>query len=89
MALILIKHGMHHAVERLKLNCAVEGDDVVLVQDGVFWAISEEIKAIKGNVSAIADDFQARGYCPDRSLVPLVSYADVIEIIEGQPKIIS
>lgn len=89
MALILIKHGLHHAVEETKLRCAADGDDVVLVQDGVFWAISEEIKAIKGKVSAIEDDFLARGYCPERSLVPLIGYAEMVDIIEAQPKTIS
>jgi len=89
MALILIKHGLHHSVEQTKLKCAAEGDDVVLVQDGVFWAISDDIKAIKGKVSAIEDDLLARGYCPDHSLVPLISYAEMVEIIAAQPKTIS
>jgi len=88
MALIVIKHGMHHAVEELKLACAVEGDHVLLLQDGVFWAIHDEIKDCKAEVSAVQVDLCARGYAPEVSRVPLVTYAEVVDIIESQPKTI-
>ena len=89
MALILVKHGLHHPVEQLKLSCVLEDDHVVLIQDGVFWAISDGIKNVKAKVSAVQPDLCARGYAPEASQVPLVGYAELVDIIESQPKTIS
>jgi tRNA 2-thiouridine synthesizing protein B len=88
MALILVKYGVHHPIEKTKLECAQDADQVVLIQDGVFWALNDDITQVKGKVSAIKDDFLARGYPETASRVPLTSYAEFVEIVEQEPKTI-
>lgn len=86
MALILVKYGPNNPAERVKLEIARSEDDVVLIQNGVFWALEDVKKYTKANVCAIKDDFVARGYSESDSTVPLISYEQLIELIEKHPK---
>jgi tRNA 2-thiouridine synthesizing protein B len=68
---------------------ALTGDEVVLLQNGVFWAVSPEIcdlvdRGIK--VYVIENDLYARGYSERESFVPLITYDGMIDIIERQEK---
>jgi tRNA 2-thiouridine synthesizing protein B len=87
--LVLIKYGCENKAESWKMDMANENDAIVLVQNGVFWAISEEIDPYLEknlNVVALEPDFAARGYTEEDSKVPLISYDDLVSIIEAQPK---
>jgi len=84
MALVLIKYGVHHPIESTKLECANENDRVVLIQDGVFWAVTDGIKEIKAQVYALREDLLARGYQEDISHVPLIGYPELVDIIEKE-----
>ena len=89
MALVLIKHGVHHPIERIKIECADENDCVVLVQDGVFWAITNEIKDVKADVYALQEDFCARGYQVGAADVSMISYPELVDIIVKEEKTIT
>ena len=41
MALIVIKYGKNNVAETIKFKAARKGDRVVLVQDGIFWALDD------------------------------------------------
>ncbi len=89
---ILIKYGPENTAERLKILAAEKGDTVVLIQDGIFWAIEEKTDIrIPENVKVVAikDDYLARGYKEEGATVPLISYEEFIEITEKDNKIIS
>lgn len=88
MALILVKYGVHHPIEKTKLECANEHDHVVLVQDGVFWAVTDEIQEVKGNICALREDFCARGYQEGSAHVSLIGYPELVDIIEKEEKMI-
>ncbi|MBN2219174.1 MAG: sulfurtransferase complex subunit TusB [Kosmotogaceae bacterium] len=80
MHLIVVKNGPNNSAERAKIRSSKEGDSVVLIQDGVFWALNEIETEAK--CFAIEDDVEARGYTVDDVTVPLISYEDFIDIIE-------
>jgi tRNA 2-thiouridine synthesizing protein B len=86
VALIIVKHGPNNPAERIKLESATENDDVILLQNGVYWILQNVKEHTKANVYALKDDFLARGYDESNSNVPLISYAQLIEIIEKHPK---
>ena len=89
MALILVKHGVHHPIARLKLESANESDLVVLMQDGVFWAVTDELKEVKADVYVLQDDWCTRGYRTEATSLPLISYPDFVDIIVQEEKSIA
>jgi tRNA 2-thiouridine synthesizing protein B len=91
MALILIKHGTQNATEKTKLECAREDDSVVLIQDGVFWAITDEIKDLKANVYVLQDDFSARGYQVEtaNANTTMIDYLELVDIIAKEEQTIT
>lgn len=86
VALIIVKYGPNNPAEKIKLETATENDDVVLLQNGVYWILQDVKKYTKANVYALRDDFLARGYDESDSSVPLISYAQLVELIEKHPK---
>ncbi|HOJ87604.1 MAG TPA: sulfurtransferase complex subunit TusB [Pseudothermotoga sp.] len=89
MALILIKFGTNNPAERFKLANASSDDDVVLIQNGIYWALNDAKQYTAARVYAIKEDFLARGYDEPDSKVPLINYAQFVELIEKHPKTIS
>ncbi len=89
MALVLIKYGVHHPIERIKIECAGENDSLVLIQDGVFWASTDEIRDSKADVYALELDFCARGYPEAAAAVPLISYSELVDLIAEEEKAIT
>lgn len=86
MALILVKYGTDHVVEKIKISSANAEDKVVLVQNGVYWAL-ENVKT-PAKVYAIKDDFVARGYCEADSKVSLITYDEFIDLLASEEKFI-
>lgn len=83
----IIKYSSENPAERGKLNMAREGDEIILLQNGVFWAIDTAIDPYleKGlSFFALEDDLLARGYRTDDSKVPTITYDGLIEIVERQ-----
>ncbi|MBS3782902.1 MAG: sulfur relay protein DsrH [Anaerolineae bacterium] len=89
MALVLIKYGVHHPIERVKIECAEENDSLVLLQDGVFWVGTDEIDETKADVYALQLDFCARGYPEEGAAVPLISYPELVDLIVKEEKAIT
>lgn len=87
--LILIKYGPENPAETWKLGMATADDTIVLLQNGVFWAITDEGRqALDGKqYFALAEDLDARGYATDG--IPCVDYAGLVELIEANPKAMS
>ncbi|ABQ47763.1 MULTISPECIES: DsrH/TusB family sulfur relay protein [Thermotoga] len=86
MALVLVKYGTDHPVEKLKIRSAKAEDKIVLIQNGVFWALEELETPAK--VYTIKDDFLARGYSEEDSKVPLITYSEFIDLLESEEKFI-
>lgn len=86
MALILVKYGPDHPAEKLKIKFAQSDDKIVLIQNGVYWALQKINTPSK--VFAIRDDLIARGYSETDSSVPLITYSELIELIEQEEKFI-
>ncbi len=86
MALILVKYGTDHPIEKLKIENARAEDKIVFIQNGVFWALKKV--DTKAKTFAIKDDFLARGYDEKDSQVPLIDYSQFIEIVESEPQFI-
>lgn len=89
--LMLVKYGCGNPADCHKFSVAQSGDVIVLIQDGVFWAINDEVQAYKEKgikIYAIESDLFARGYSKETSKVQLVSYDEFIELIENNEKIL-
>ncbi len=86
MALILVKYGTDHSVEQLKIKSAKAEDKIVLIQNGVYWALKDVETPAK--VYAIKDDFLARGYSEEDAKVNLISYSEFIDLLESEEKFI-
>ncbi|WP_041075691.1 sulfurtransferase complex subunit TusB [Thermotoga caldifontis] len=86
MALILVKYGTDHSVEQLKIKSAKAEDKIVLIQNGVYWALKDLETPAK--VYAIKDDFLARGYSEEDAKVNLISYSEFIDLLESEEKFI-
>lgn len=87
--LIIVKYGPENPAEQGKLALAAEGDEVVLLQNGIFWAISEKLAPVlaKGlKVYALESDLLARGYSPAAAKTPLITYDGLLDIVERQEK---
>jgi len=90
--IIFVKYGINNLIASRKLDMAAEGDTVVLIQNGIFWALDKEkmeaLKNEKVNVVAIKDDFIARGYKESDATVPLISYEELLDILEKDRKVL-
>jgi tRNA 2-thiouridine synthesizing protein B len=86
--LILIKYASENPGDSWKIEMANEEDSVVLLQNGVLWAISDDIDPYleKTKIMALDTDFLARGYKAEDSKVPLISYDDLVTLIEKHPQ---
>ncbi len=86
---ILIKFGINSNAAKIKFGLAAPGDKIVLIQNCVFWAITDKLQEFKKTnieIFAIKDDFESRGYKKIDSNVPLISYAEFIELLEKDKK---
>lgn len=88
MALILIKYGTDHPVEKLKIDSANPDDSVVLIQNGIFWTIDDRISSCRGKVYVIHDDLVSRGYREADCSYPVIDYARFVELAEKNPQFI-
>ena len=87
--LILIKYGPENPGERWKLEAATPEDQIVLIQNGIFWAITEP-EILEGKTVAIVQpDLEARGYSVEACKWPVVDYAGLITLLEENPKSMS
>lgn len=87
--LILVKYGCDNVADCHKFSLALPGDQIILIQNGVFWAISDDIDPYleKGiEIYAIEPDFDARGFAKEDAKVPLISYNGFIELLEKTEK---
>jgi tRNA 2-thiouridine synthesizing protein B len=89
MALVLIKYGVDHPIEKLKLACAEKDDCVVLIQDGVFWAVTDQVRDVKADVCALELDFCARGYPTESANVKLIDYSELVDLIAAEEQAIT
>jgi tRNA 2-thiouridine synthesizing protein B len=88
MALVMVKYGIDHPAAKLKLATAEAGDDVVLVQNGIYWVLEDVQKKTRGKVSVLKDDLLARGYPESATESPLIDYSGLVELIEKQENFI-
>ena len=91
MAMILIKYSDENPISMDLLDIAKEGDEVVLIQDGVLFALGEppkiyEVLGRGARVYGVREDLEARGYEEEDSIVPFISYDELIEIVERNEK---
>ncbi|MCD6167727.1 MAG: sulfurtransferase complex subunit TusB [Caldisericia bacterium] len=89
---IFVKYGLGHLIAERKMDLSKEGDTVVLIQNGVFWLLNKEkmgaLKEKKVNIVALKDDFLSRGYKESDTTVPLISYDELITILEKDQKVL-
>jgi len=93
MALILIKFGNDREIAKTLLKISKEGDNVLLIQDGVLWALDEktvkDMESKKVNLYAGKEDLEARGYTQGLNKdISILDYDGVIDLIEKNEKII-
>lgn len=88
MALVLIKYGLDNSAEKIKLQTAKEEDNIVFIQDGIFWSFSKELKNTKGKINIIKEDYIARGYNEEDCKYNLLSYSEFVDLIEKEEKFI-
>lgn len=88
MALVLVKYGINHPVEKLKIESAKEDDSIVLIQDGVYWNLQDLSSLTKAKVYILKEDFLARGYKEDEAKYNLIDYDGFVELIEKEEKFI-
>ena len=91
MAMMLIKYSDQNPISMDLFDLAKEGDEVVLIQDGVLFALGEppkiyEVLGRGAKVYAVREDLEARGYEEEDSIVPFISYDELIEIVERNEK---
>ncbi len=86
--LILIKYGTENPAENWKLEMSAADDVIVLIQNGVFWAVTAEgKKALAGKkVYALKADLEARGYAEQDCPVEAIDYSGLIELLEQNEK---
>ena len=88
MALVLVKYGSDNSAEKIKLQTAKNSDSIVLIQDGIFWALNDELKNFQGNINVIKEDFLARGYSEEECKFNLLDYSEFVDLIEKEEKFI-
>ncbi|NPV88016.1 sulfurtransferase complex subunit TusB [Coprothermobacteraceae bacterium] len=95
MSLIIVKHSAQRRMLNSQLfDAAADGDDLLLIQDGVLYAITEpqmlgQLKSRGVNVFVSVEDLVARGYDPDKVSFEKLDYGGIVDLIEKNPKIIS
>lgn len=87
--LILVKYGPENPAERWKLEAASPDDQIVLIQNGIFWAIAEPQILVDKKVALVQPDLEARGYAAETCQWPLVDYAGFVTLLEQNPKSMS
>jgi len=88
MALMLIKYGINHPIERMKIESAREEDSIVLIQDGVYWNLEDLSNLTKAKIYILKEDLLARGYKEEDANHNLIDYDGFIDIIEKEEKFI-
>ena len=88
MALVMVKEGRGNIGAKMKLVVAREDDDIVLIQDGVFWMLEQIQGVTKGRVSVLKEDLLARGYTEDATSLPIIDYGGLVELIEKHERFI-
>ena len=82
--LVIVKYPPSREISKRKLELAREGDVVVLIQDGVLYALGdpviEDLKNRGVKVYALKEDFEARG-CRE-SAAELISYEGFVDLLE-------
>lgn len=86
---ILIKYGPENPAERWKMEAAAPEDQIVLIQNGIFWAIAEPAFLKGKKVAVVQPDLEARGYSSQACSFPLVDYPGFITLLEENPKSMS
>ena len=91
--MIIIKYPPSHKISLEKINLAKEGDVVVLLQDGVLYALDEKLMTDLKNrgieVKALKDDFVCRGYSEEESFADLIGYDEFTDLtVEKGEKVI-
>lgn len=86
---ILLKYGPENPAEAWKLQAAKGDDQIVLIQNGVFWAVSEKAALEGKNVAVVKADWLARGYAEEACPFQLVDYTQFVELLEANPKTMS
>uniref|UniRef100_A0A7C3MJP7 Sulfurtransferase complex subunit TusB n=1 Tax=Dictyoglomus thermophilum TaxID=14 RepID=A0A7C3MJP7_DICTH len=92
MALIVIKKSPVENISKRMWEITKPGDVIILVQDGIFWAINEKSKEyLKDGVSVytLKEDLEARGYREEDSIYSCIDYNGWVELIEKNELIIS
>ncbi len=83
--MIIIKYPPSHTISYEKIKLAKEGDIIVLLQDGVLYALDEGlIKDLRNHgieVKVLRDDFICRGYSEGESHADLIGYEEFIDLI--------
>ncbi len=87
--LILVKYGPENPGERWKLETSSPEDQIVLIQNGIFWAIAEPQILEGKQVALVQADLEARGYSVENCRWPVVDYAGFITLLEENPKSMS
>jgi tRNA 2-thiouridine synthesizing protein B len=88
MALVMVKEGRGNIGAKMKLVVAREDDDIVLIQDGVYWMLEQIQGVTKGRVSVLKEDLIARGYTEDATSLPIIDYGGLVELIEKHERFI-
>ena len=82
--MIIVKYPPSHSISLEKIKLAKSGDVIVLLQDGVLYALDEklitELKNKGIEVKALKDDFVCRGYSEEESFADLVGYDEFIDL---------
>ncbi len=83
--MIIVKYPPTRKISGEKLSLAKKGDVVVLLQDAVLYALGDpkidDLKRKNVEIFALKEDFNARGYSDDMSVVDLLSYEDFIDLV--------
>ncbi len=82
--MIIVKYPPSHKISLDKIKLAKDGDVIVLIQDGVLYALDEKLMTDLKNkgveVKALKDDFTCRGYSEEESFADLIGYDEFIDI---------
>ncbi len=86
--MLIIKYPPSHPISYEKIKLAKEGDVIILLQDGVLYALDEKlINDLKNRgieVKALRDDFICRGYSEEESNADLIGYDEFIDLITSK-----
>ncbi|MBO8139471.1 MAG: sulfurtransferase complex subunit TusB [Thermosipho sp. (in: Bacteria)] len=88
MALVLVKYGINHPIEKLKIETSKPDDSIVLIQDGIYWNLENLSDLTKAKIYILKEDFLARGYKEEDANYDLIDYEKFVEIIEKEEKFI-